>query len=185
MIFNIRGTSGSGKSTIIRRVMESFPVKTPELTEYRRQPVGYWLGTEENPKILYVLGHYETACGGCDTLPGYDFIFNLVKAKHSISRHILFEGLLVSEETKRTLDLSLGYGPMMVVHLDTDLMTCLDSIKARRLARGDTRELKPANTTNRVRTINRCCEWLEERGVPVEMHDRESAVVRILEIING
>lgn len=159
MIFNIRGTSGSGKSTIIRKVMESFPLKTPTRIEGRKQPTGYWLGSEADPRILYVPGHYETACGGCDTLPGYDVIFDLVRTTAKIGKHVLFEGLLVSEETKRTLDLHETVGPLLVLHLQTDVLTCLESIKERRAARGDTRELKPDNTVNRVRTIMRCCDW--------------------------
>lgn len=185
MIINIRGTSGSGKSTIIRSLMSMYALKTPSRVDGRRQPSGYWLGSELDPMVSYVPGHYETACGGCDTLPSYDTIFDMVRATSMIGQHVVFEGLLVSEETKRTLDLHQTVGPVLVIHLNTELDTCLDSIRQRRLARGDERELNPANTINRVRTINRCCEWLEDHGVPVESHNRESAIARILEITHG
>lgn len=184
MIINIRGTSGSGKSTIIRSVMSLFPLVTQTRMDGRRQPTGYWLGSEADPRVVFIPGHYETACGGCDTLPSYEVIFDMVRAAALTGRHVIFEGLLVSEETKRTLALQEEVAPVLVVHLDTPVEKCLSSIVERRMAKGDDRPLKPDNTVNRVRTVQRCCDWLAERGVGVEKLNREAALTRILEIVH-
>lgn len=187
MIINIRGTSGSGKTTIVKTVMASLEpygkiaVNIPK----RRNPIGYWFGPKV-PRILAVPGHYETACGGCDTISGYDQIFDYVKIGHEGADHCLFEGLLLSEESKRTIQLDRQFpGKLLVIQLTTPESVCLDSIRARREARGDTRELNPSNTVNRIRTIDRVCDFLKQEGVNVEQHDRDSAMHRVMEIIHG
>lgn len=180
MIINIRGTSGSGKSTIIRSVMGMFPVITPTRIEGRRQPTGYWLGDQGDSRRVYLLGHYESACGGCDTLPSYDVIYDMVRAAAGIG-HVLFEGLLVSEEVKRTKELE----NLLVVQLTTPIEVCLEGIRERRRARGDERELNPANTTNRVKTVERACQLLREHGIAVETLDRESAAIRVMELLDA
>lgn len=167
MIINIRGTSGSGKSTIVRSLVETLKpcvrVKTLDLPK-RKQPTSYMLGS---PPVA-VLGHYETACGGCDTLPGYDHIFSEVRCGADMCQHVVFEGLLVSEEVRRTIELHQAFPDQLrVIFLDTPIEVCLESIRARRLARGDERPLKEDNTRNRVETIRRSCQKLKNAGVQV------------------
>ena len=79
MIVNIRGTSGSGKSTIVVRVCGLYDKKTPHFLEGRKNPY-YYVFEKEGHKPLAILGHYESPCGGCDTIyTGYTDIFNLIK----------------------------------------------------------------------------------------------------------
>jgi hypothetical protein len=188
MIINVRGTSGSGKSTVVARAMEMFETKHGVNIKGRRQPIGYYLGNNYPPELaqLAVPGHYETACGGCDTLPGYDKIFQYVREGAKTAKHVLFEGVLVSEEVNRTIQLHQAFpGQLLVIQLTTPTDVCLSSIQARRDARGDARPLNPKNTVARVATIQRSCERLKAAGVAVEEHDRNSAANRVMEIING
>lgn len=191
MIINVRGTSGSGKSTIVRNAMDLFSWRGPVHVKGRKQPLGYWLGPNQEEWALGVPGHYETACGGCDTLKGYDQAFELVEHAALSARHVLFEGVLISEEYRRTVDLAERFSlnvpivqEVLVIQLTTPIDTCLGSIRSRREARGDVRELNPANTTNRVGTIERTCERLRRAGVTVEQHDRDSAMARVREILS-
>lgn len=195
MIINVRGTSGSGKSTIVRTAMDLFAWRQPVYVRGRKQPLGYWLGPCQEEWKLGVPGHYETACGGCDTLKGYDQVFELAEHAALSASHVLFEGVLVSEEYRRTVELAetfSGQGrgehnpvkhDLLVIQLTTPVEACLDSIRARRAARGDDRELNPANTVNRVATIQRTCDRLRQAGINVEEHDRDSAMRRVREIL--
>ena len=105
-IINIRGTSGSGKSTLARRIMEQYPHRVVFRREGRKQPIGYLYQRDASPNTkgrqLAVIGHYETPCGGCDTIQKMDDIFQLVRDSHEAGHDVLFEGLLISADMKRT-----------------------------------------------------------------------------------
>jgi len=66
-VIQIRGTSGSGKSTLVRQVMGLYYEKQPLFKRGRKQPIGYILTHPDTPS-LFVPGHYESACGGLDTI---------------------------------------------------------------------------------------------------------------------
>lgn len=181
MIINIRGTSGSGKSTIVRDTL-SFGAKTSFRQPLRKQPLGYLVSNPGHAGNFCVIGHYESACGGCDTLPGYDRTFELVREGLGYAPNVVFEGLLVSEEVKRTVELHNAFpGELRVILLETPVEECLDSIRARRLARGDERPLKEDNTRNRVETIRRSVAKLEQAGVEVHRLHRHPAAQLVRE----
>lgn len=187
MIIQIRGTSGSGKSTIIRNLLD-LGAKTSFRVPGRRQPQGYLVAAREAAIGNFcVPGHYETACGGCDTLPGYDTTFSLVRQSLQYAPKVIFEGLLVSEEVRRTIELHEDLpGDLRVLFLNTPVEVCLESIRARRAARGDDRPLKEDNTRNRIPTIERACEKLREAGVEVyETVSRDEAAAMVKEWLRG
>lgn len=93
MIINIRGTSGSGKSHLVRSVMDLYGLRTKFFVENRKQPIGYTAHRRTSGRNLSVLGHYETACGGCDTIPSLDQIFSRAMKAHG-EHDVLFEGLI-------------------------------------------------------------------------------------------
>ena len=67
-IINIRGTSGAGKSHLARRVMANYPVRKPVHVAGRKQPLYYEYEAPDHNVPLFVVGHYECACGGTDTM---------------------------------------------------------------------------------------------------------------------
>jgi hypothetical protein len=174
MIFNFRGTSGAGKSHLTRELMAKFPPQRPIEKEGRKQPIAYDCGEK-----LIALGHYETACGGCDTIsiPGaMDFVYGEVRKYHEMGRHVLYEGVIVQDDTKRAIQLHQDGFPLVVVFLTTPLETCLAGIQARRDARGDTRPLNPTNTANRIPRLKKHAANLRNAGVPVVELSREEAL---------
>lgn len=62
MILNIRGCSGSGKTWLMRRIMEGLGPPEPILDADGR-PEGYLLRGN-----IRVIGTYENQCGGCDAV---------------------------------------------------------------------------------------------------------------------
>lgn len=189
MIIQVRGTSGSGKSTVVAGLVHSWNPRwrVPVRIEGRKQPLGYWLERKARHPIA-VPGHYETACGGCDTLPTQAMVFDLIRRSmietktQSAAAHVVFEGLLASEEVRRTVALHEDHpGQLRVLQLDTNVEECIRAIKQRRAERGDDRPLKEDNTRNRVGVINRACERLRAAGVDVRLVSREQAARLVAE----
>lgn len=184
MIINIRGTSGSGKSHLIRAIMALYarPTKIfdrsiPEgKTKPRKQPIGYICGGDKG-RMLAVVGHYETPCGGCDTIPNMERIFELVRLAHSEGSHVLFEGLLISADIKRTLALHDDGLPLKVIALETELEACLAGVNDRRMKRmGNKYTPVPSkNTESKFKGVKSSMRKLQANGVDARWCDRAGA----------
>lgn len=140
--------------------------------EGRRNPLWYAYGK------VAVIGSYESTCGGCDTIHGYDLLLGTVNARLKDGYHVLMEGLLLSEDVKNTL--TLPRSMLRVIFLTTPLPTCLDRIRGRRAARGNDKPLNTANTSNRVSVIERARVRLEDAGVACFSMTGDQAPGRIL-----
>jgi hypothetical protein len=153
MIIQIRGTSGSGKSTVMRKVMDLVGVWEPVYKEGRKQPLYY------TSNGIVVLGHYNSPCGGCDTIGSARAVFDLIKSIDA--KIIICEGLLLSEDVKWSSQLT----DLRVIFLTTPLDQCLTWIAGRREKAGNDKPLNPSNTTNRVGVIERARMKLSLVGV--------------------
>lgn len=171
MIIQVRGTSGSGKSTIMRRVMESGGLN-PVYVTGRKRPL-YYRGRINGAKVA-VLGHYESACGGCDTIGSARVVYDLIQKIDSPV--ILCEGLLLSEDVKWSSQLP----DLRVLYLSTPLKRCIRQIESRRKSAGNDKPLNPANTENRVYVIERSRVKLRDAGVLVRRCASEIAPAVIL-----
>lgn len=156
MIIQIRGTSGSGKSTAMKWILDSMFWQA-EYAEGRKRPL-YYRGVDEAEGIV-ILGHYESPCGGCDTIGSARAVYDLIQTLSTSV--ILCEGLLLSEDVKWTSQMT----NVRCIFLTTPLDVCLKQIEARRKADGNDKPLNPANTSNRVKTIQRARDKLEGMGV--------------------
>lgn len=156
MILQIRGTSGSGKSTAMRWIMNHLGDWNGTFVPGRKQPLYYV--HEEFPII--VLGHYESPCGGCDTIGSARAVYDLIQATQPTDL-VLCEGLLLSEDVKWTSQMK----EVRCIFLSTSLEECLKNVQKRRMEAGNEKPLNPSNTSNRVVTIERAKRRLEEAGV--------------------
>jgi hypothetical protein len=170
MIIQVRGTSGSGKSTVMRRVMERLGNWKPHYTEWRKKPLWYNLVEEGGPKVV-VLGHYETLCGGCDTIGSARQVYEVIQLLPQ-ETVVLCEGLLLSEDVKWSSQLK----GLRIVYLTTPLEDCLKNIEKRRKLVGNHKPVNPANTTNRVRIIDKSRFRLREMGISCVQVTVEQAV---------
>lgn len=168
MIIQIRGTSGSGKTWAMKQVMESMQLWQAEAVINRKRPL-YYRSCSERP-LTYLMGHYETPCGGCDSLGSarsiHDWTSWLLSGERPVPRFILQEGLLLSEDVKWTKEMHEKMGGVFAFFLITPLERCLEQIVARRASVGNEKPLNPTNTQNRLRTIERARQKLVEAGVP-------------------
>jgi ABC-type dipeptide/oligopeptide/nickel transport system ATPase component len=190
MILNIRGTSGSGKSTAVRAIMalstNIMPIKADPviLGKKRKNPLAYLM--ECGGARVGVMGHYAADCGGCDTLPNYELTFELIKERHRDGYHVLFEGLLVAHDKKQCKALWewLGRKDFAILELTETLETCLSSVRERRARKGaDPDTFNPQNTIRRYQEVVRSCQQLEEHGIPVHRVTREQCVPKITELL--
>lgn len=181
MIIQLRGTSGSGKSTVMTRIMERAGEWNSVLVPGRKKPLYYVC--KDFP--LIVLGHYESPCGGCDTIGSAGKVFELIGnvRKQFPTHDILCEGLLLSEDVKWSSQLVTSQ-KLFCVFLATDTQTCLNQIKSRREKVGNEKPLNPANTVNRVAVIDRSRRRLIELGVNCVRLSSNQAVEYVLQKLN-
>lgn len=157
LIIQIRGTGGSGKTTVMKQVMDLLGEWEwePVMVAGRKKPLYY------RQRNLIVLGHYEAACGGCDTIGSAAQVYALIKTLPK-STIIICEGLLLSEDTKWSSQVE---HELRIVYLTTPIEQCLSQIEGRRAAVGNEKPLNPKNTTKRVDVIERSRVKLTEQGI--------------------
>lgn len=169
MIIQIRGTSGSGKTTVMRQIMSRLPgmhERNPVFVKGRKQPLYYEIGRAA------ILGHYETACGGCDSIGSAAQCYVQIMKLLNDFDIILCEGLLLSEDVKWSSQLP----DLHVIYLTTPLETCLKQILKRRKEAGNDKPLNPENTSKRVGVIERSRLKLLAQGVPCIRCNSQQAV---------
>lgn len=170
-IVSIRGTHGSGKSTIVRKILDKYP-HNPVNPDKKGRPEGYEVSLP-NGALLFVAGPYHTACGGCDAVQPYSDI--LQRVSHALQRgcdHVLLEGALVSSSYGTVGEFMNGYAPDAVfAFLDTPLETCLERIQQRRAAKGNFEPLNPTNTEVKFHNVARTKAQMAKLGSAVRIVD--------------
>lgn len=156
MLVSVRGTNGSGKSTVVQGLLalgrhgpptKLYGVLGPRMTEALE------LTLKGVKKPVYVLGSYHVVSGGCDQIQPYDLILDLLR-KYAAKGHVVFEGVLVSSSYGRVGRLMEEWGQDAVfAFLNTSLEQCIENVKKRRSARDDEREFNPHNLTTKYNQI--------------------------------
>lgn len=185
MIVNIRGTGGSGKSTIVRKIANLYSGGTEAFyIDGRKQPYFYLCSRANNEgRQLCIVGGYETPTGGCDNIKTVDEAYTIVRSQAEQGRDVLFEGIMVQDDVRRFIELSAQF-PTAVVYLTTPLEQCLAGIQSRRDARGDDRPMKSENTKKRMdRQVRSMIPRLEKASVRVVKTDRDDAVVQVASLL--
>jgi thymidylate kinase len=155
VIIKIHGTSGSGKTTIIRELMK---ISDPPVTDFVNMTTGkvegHLLHLPGVLKPVVVLGPYGKAhCGGLDAVSGTDNHVVLLR-RYVVWGHVLYEGLLGSECYGAMGVASEQYGDEHVfAFLDTPIETCIQRVKDRRAEKGNLKPLNEDNTRDRVKKI--------------------------------
>lgn len=192
MIINISGTSGTGKSTLVRQVMKTYDKCEPFMIEGRKRPMGYVCRSNGIFNSLFIPGHYETACGGCDTLsmfPNFmDFLYDMIRKAHTRrlheeGQHVMYEGLLVESDVRRAVEThNLGH-EMKVIHLDVTLEECFRSIAERRARKGKLKPVARKHTEDRYRSVRRRQLRLSAAGIDAKFYSREKAYEAVRNVL--
>lgn len=161
MIIQIRGTSGSGKTWVMKSLLAKLKPFDSCSIYGRKKPLFY-----RNDSGVTILGHYDSACGGCDNIGSAAAVATLIKELEEgvytvIPTVIICEGLLLSEDSKWTSQMK----DVRVIYLTTPVDRCITQILQRRAAAGNDKPLNESNTRNRVSVIERSRVKLIEKGV--------------------
>lgn len=169
-VFDVRGTNGAGKSHVVHSLLKNNGYNS--LIENKRV-IGYWL-----PKLeLGIVGSYETQCGGCDGIKTADLITGRVREFHKLYKNIIFEGITISHTFGRYNKLALELGDYRFMFLTTPLTTCIARVRARRLAKGNTKPFDPdkhlglSSDFERVRSAYRKLKEAGRTVIDLDWHD--------------
>jgi hypothetical protein len=178
VIISIRGTSGAGKTTLAKMVLHGPTIYGPPEPVHipkRKQPLYYRRPRLIPGRDLVILGHYENATGGCDTISGNDIPFRIIREVHG-ECDVFFEGLLMAAEQKRTAALHRDGYDVRLFYLNLPISECLAGVNARRAARGVHEPVNPKTTAARHRTLRLHPPRFRAQGVHVTEGDRADAV---------
>jgi hypothetical protein len=168
-IVSIRGTHGSGKSTIVKKIIDKYAGR-PLNPNARGACAGYY-ATLPNGETVYIVGSYHNACGGCDGIQPYSDIIQLMEAAERLYQpHILLEGALVSS-SYGSIGHWMNERDGVFAFLDTPLEVCLERIKTRRAAKGNFEPLNPKNTTVKHENVHRTKDQMARLGSRVRIVD--------------
>ena len=184
-IVSLRGTSGSGKSTVAFKIFEKYPRQ--EIVGADGKIQGYKVDARPEVKHpIYILGKYTTACGGCDQIPTQQEAADRAVHYHR-DGHVLMEGLLASAAGPAgavTMTIQ-DTGEAVFAILDTPVDLCIERVKARRLARGDERPLNEKNTRDKWQQTRSTASALFKLGYDVRPIDHTKAFEDVMDIFVG
>ena len=160
-VINIRGTSGCGKTTIVRNILQH----------------GVWeTWRDEHNKILAyynknlnwaVVGSYENTCGGCDGIKTQDEAEYRIQFLIDSGFNVLFEGLVISTITGRWGELARKNSEksnFLFYYVNTPIEECIERVKKRRFDAGNVKPFNEENTRNRVKAIETTFQKLSQSG---------------------
>lgn len=141
-IFDVRSTHGGGKSFIMHELLRLYG--NEDIVEDNQKIGHYCRGLD-----LAIVGRYDRVCGGCDGIKTQEEIERRLRLFLTRYHHVALEGILVAHTFSRYDRLarqltSEGFS-YNFLFLDTPLTNCIARVKARRLERGNTKELNPGN----------------------------------------
>ena len=190
MIISIRGTNGSGKSTVVRELMRCACTCSPLYGVLGlRKPEAYRL--ELSGQRTYVLGPYDTrsACG-FDGITNYDHQPALIR-KYAVVGHVVFEGLISSKLWGRVGAVFEELAPVQgvaLLFLTTPLEECIRRVVERRCRAGDERIFNDKN----LRAVYDACRGnltavrrKQIKGVAIHEVPSEEAATLCLRLLGG
>jgi shikimate kinase len=157
VIINLRGTHGSGKTTVARTLIQAAQ-RAQEMYGRLlglRMPEANVVRLPGGDADLFILGPYDSknGCDGCDRIQPFALIPALIE-KYAARGQVLFEGALVSTTYGQIgVLLERWKRDAILVFLDTSIEQCLRRVEARRGRDRDERLVN--NVAAKFRSIER------------------------------
>lgn len=200
MILNIRGSSCSGKSTNLYKLLEAYPsVEVWERVGWNKKKprcVGHLL-----PGGLFVVGPYLSGAktGGLDMLmPGKTELVTLWLERNCVRYpHVVFESMMASlaigryHDLRKRLDAQLGVtNSIHFAFMDTPLEVCRERIMSRNGGKGPSgkginEEATVDHQWKRVRQIRERLTDLGETCHTLGWEDSYEQTITLLQTIGG
>lgn len=182
-IVNIRGYSGSGKSTAVKSIMQLYPKIEPVYTLMLQRPTYYCCSGLEQHNNLCVIGPYDAgeSANGCDLILHTTKIQALASAYSSAGWDVLFEGALLSTTNSIVLSDSCR-AASAVICLTTDEQQSFNSkIQRSQRAGRSTDKLNQGIVNKKV--LEAKIKELEQHHIPVVYSTRENIQACYLSLI--
>lgn len=176
-LVGIKGTSGSGKTTIVFKLLSQYKYKTNYFVNGRRQPIAH-VFENEGKRPLAVIGHYEAGsagCGGLDSISHYSCMLELVDHFWRKGYHVMMEGLLYTGDAIQTIKTNeLTNGQLRVLALTTSMDDCIAAVNARRRDKDpNAADVNPDNLLSKANSVPGVMKKLEEAGVQAKYVARD------------
>lgn len=158
---NIRGTNGTGKTTLARGFIEADKNAEEIFIKGMKKPAFVYCH-EQN---VLIVGHYRNKCGGCDTMVKKDII-RLIKLAWLTDCNVLFEGVLVSDskvpyyEYMRDLHEQCVNRNWGFAYLMMDFDKCLKRV----YQRNGGKPVKEHQIKQKWKSSYRYMQWHQEQG---------------------
>lgn len=182
IIVNPRGTGGSGKTWLVRRIMAGYGPAAPIHRPGRARPIGFRLPHPAGGRPLAVLGDYGRSRGGCDTIPrrdgGMEEAMRLAGCWATEGHDVLLEGFSLSTEHARTAALAERHA-LHVIHLATPAEACARALAVRRRLRRNALPRLAEEAARIDAGVTEACRHLRGLGVAVERCMPDAAYRRI------
>jgi len=180
MIVKIGGVNGSGKTSLMRGLMDIWPfVPVPVNPAKVGGKVARYEALIKEPELMahlfskvVVLGDYRNVCGGMDTISDKEIRYAMVESWVTDKKAlVLFEGLITGKTYGALGALSEKSAvPWLYAYMDTPFDVCVQRVLQRRAAAGNTAPFDPERT---MRPTYKSCHSTAARakslGHPVHM----------------
>ena len=187
LIVQIVGTNGSGKTTVVRKVMEHCYEVVPQFIEGRAKPISYKCSLSDagsGPAPFTVVGAYdETMASGCDTIRDAAWAMDYVTAR-SRTGNVLFEGIRMMTHT-RGLQLYNDTKSVVCVVLDTSFEQVMADINARRALVGQGPMTDFSHVKGNVVRANNYAYKLAAIGAKRIKTSRDEAPGIVMDLLRG
>lgn len=195
VVIKIGGCNGSGKTSLVRAIMgmkgpdwqmRYSGVKRLKPESYtRRMKIG------KTSVDVYILGSYETICGGMDTISDKNERLSLIEqyaCSEYLDRLVIFEGLITGKTYGAIGSISdqpSQKGRWIYAFMDTPFDVCVERVLERRKARGNTNPFDPERTMRPTyRSVELTAQRAQREGHHVHMVDHtltpEAAAKKLL-----
>lgn len=174
-LVNVRGTNGSGKSTIPFSMLAADP-KSFELT-YAFENRERVIATVFPTLGWLALGSYRTACGGLDSYKTTEQTFDSIRLLWDLPFNILMEGVISSTVRGSYLDFFKSVNGEMENPRDIIIFTLLppfETCLARIQVRNGGKAIKQDQVLSKYRTIERNVQHFKDAGLDSRSGDNST-----------
>lgn len=193
-LFNLRGTNGTGKSTVAHQLIKdtgATPLEYWPMGARRtnKRKVRAYAGTFEGVPIA-ILGSYETVCGGMDTITDINDARELI-VEYGLNDKfpiVFYEGLFISHmlgTVARGIETSGLKENLTMAYLDTPLDVAIARVEKRRAERGNKTPFNPNNVIKDFRAVSLNKAKAENEGWSVITVDHTNAYAEVTKFLRG
>jgi ABC-type dipeptide/oligopeptide/nickel transport system ATPase component len=161
VIISVRGASGSGKSHLAREIMALYKTGRAVSVPDRRQPLFYIFERADGGRPLGVIGHYEIANGGVDTLTNLDQAYAIARGiERDGEVDVLMEGKCMSDGAPHVLSMMQEGRDVRVAHIVIPIEQCVASVRERG------HQIKESSIAKTHGRVERSIAAMRRAGVP-------------------